>query len=100
MVAEGHEIGNHVTADEMSVRLSPEEFERKLHRAHDLFSGYAQVRWFRPASGWFNERMVGAIRELDDRLALGSIFPFDTHQSWPGFSSLLCWCERGRGRAR
>lgn len=97
MVAEGHEIGNHMTADEMSVRLSAEDFERKLHRAHDRLSSYAQVHWFRPASGWFNERMIGEMRELDYRLVLGSIFPFDTHQSWPGFSSWLVRTRSGPG---
>jgi peptidoglycan/xylan/chitin deacetylase (PgdA/CDA1 family) len=97
MAAEGHEIGNHMTADEMSVRLSPEEFARKLRGAHDALSPYAAVRWFRPASGWFNGRMIEQMRQLDYRLAMGSVFPFDTHLDWPGFSSWLVRTRSGPG---
>ncbi len=34
LVAEGHEVGNHLTRDEPSIRLTPAEFEAAWVRDH------------------------------------------------------------------
>ena len=58
IASNGHEIGNHHMEDAPSIRLSEVEFEKQLLQAHRILSEFAQVKWFRPASGWFNERML------------------------------------------
>jgi peptidoglycan/xylan/chitin deacetylase (PgdA/CDA1 family) len=77
IVAEGHEIGNHGRYDRSAIRLGPEEFVTDLRAAGQVLSGYAPVRWARPASGWYSATMVAAIRRNGYRCALGSVYPFD-----------------------
>ena len=84
MVDYGHELGNHLTEDKPSIKLSPQEFEVELLEAHAVLSKFAKPRWLRPASGWYNNTMVKIARKYGYQVALGSIFPFDTHipSSW------------------
>jgi peptidoglycan-N-acetylglucosamine deacetylase len=84
MVSQGHELGNHLTEDKPSIKLSPQEFEAELIEAHGILSKFAKVGWLRPGAGWHNNTMVEIARRHDYRVALGSIFPFDTHipSSW------------------
>lgn len=80
LVADGHELGNHMTVDESSVRLSPEAFEAKFLRADRTLSTYDDtISWFRPGMGWYNRRMLNLIEEKNYQLVLGSLFPYDTH---------------------
>ena len=87
LVAHGHELGNHLTADEASIRLSPTEFQTKLAQADTALSAYGPVHWFRPGMGRYNARMVQAAEQLGYRVALGSVFPYDTHIRWVSFLS-------------
>jgi peptidoglycan/xylan/chitin deacetylase (PgdA/CDA1 family) len=84
MVAEGHELGNHLTTDEASVRLPIEAFEKDLLQADQMISRFGEVRWFRPGSGWYNEAMLTVAEKHGYRCALGSVYPFDpqTGSAW------------------
>ncbi|OGP84511.1 MAG: hypothetical protein A2Y95_11030 [Deltaproteobacteria bacterium RBG_13_65_10] len=84
MVDENHELGNHLTRNEASIRLSPEKFERELLESHKVLSKYAAMRWFRPGTGRYNARMLAALHEHGYRCALGSVYPFDPQipSSW------------------
>ncbi len=75
IVAEGHELGNHLMSDRRSITLSAEEFERQLATTH--ISPFGPVRWFRPGSGWYNARMLEQIRPYHYRCVVGSIYPYD-----------------------
>jgi peptidoglycan/xylan/chitin deacetylase (PgdA/CDA1 family) len=77
MVAEGHEVGNHLTRDEPSIRLPSDAFEAELLTAHRELLRFAEPRWFRPGGGWFNDRMLSTARRHGYRCALGSVYPFD-----------------------
>lgn len=77
IVAEGHELGNHLMTDTPSITLSDEEFARQLAQAHALLSQYGQVRWFRPGSGWYNRRMLDQVKRYGYKLAIGSVYPYD-----------------------
>ncbi|HIE37590.1 MAG TPA: peptidoglycan-N-acetylglucosamine deacetylase [Anaerolineales bacterium] len=77
IVEEGHEIANHLTADRPSILLEPAEFERELVEAHEILSGFSDVRWFRPGSGWYNRAMLSTLQEHGYRCVLGSVYPFD-----------------------
>lgn len=78
-VARGHEIGNHLTRDEPSIRLSAAAFEASAREAGALLGGFAPVRWLRPGSGWYDAAMLDTIERLGYRCALGSVYPYDPH---------------------
>ncbi|MEL6903516.1 MAG: chitin deacetylase family protein [Cyanobacteria bacterium J06606_4] len=95
-VATGHEFGNHLTADEPSIRLSAEAFEADLLAAEEailpLLPGDASVEssglvWLRPGMGFYNSQMVSTARSHGYQLVLGSVFPYDTHIPSVGFAS-------------
>jgi len=84
LVDEGHEIGNHFTAEKpASFRLSPDDFERDLLEADAVLSGFGNVRWARPADGIFTGEMVETMERHGYRCALGSVYPFDTLRRSP-----------------
>lgn len=77
MVSDGHELGNHLTRDEPSIRLSRDQFEKTLLETDSILSRFAPVRWVRPGSGWYNQAMLSTMAEHGYRCALGSVYPFD-----------------------
>jgi peptidoglycan/xylan/chitin deacetylase (PgdA/CDA1 family) len=86
-VTEGHELGNHLTRDEASVRLAPAAFAAAVREADTVLQRFAPVRWLRPASGWYDDAMLDTIEREGHRCALGSIYPYDAHQPWVGVSA-------------
>jgi peptidoglycan-N-acetylglucosamine deacetylase len=79
-VAEGHELGNHLTRDEPSNRLRPDAFAAAIREADRVLGRFGTVRWLRPASGWYTDVMLDTIEHEGHRCALGSIYPYDAHQ--------------------
>ena len=79
IVAEGHELGNHLTHEEPSIRLAPAEFEAAAREAGEVLRGFAPVRWLRPGSAWYDAAMLTTIERLGYRCALGSLYPYDSH---------------------
>jgi peptidoglycan/xylan/chitin deacetylase (PgdA/CDA1 family) len=77
IIAEGHEIGNHMTTDRPSISLTPEAFEAALLSADSVLSRHGEPRWFRPASGWYDIEMLSTVESHGYRLALGSVYPYD-----------------------
>jgi peptidoglycan/xylan/chitin deacetylase (PgdA/CDA1 family) len=86
MISEGHELGNHMTTDEPSIKLSIEAFEHKLVEADRLLTQYTEVRWLRPGSGWYNDEMLAVIHDHGYRCALGSVYPYDPQVGSAWFS--------------
>jgi peptidoglycan/xylan/chitin deacetylase (PgdA/CDA1 family) len=84
MVNEGHELANHLGYDYPSIRLDPGDFEQQLIESDEALSRFADVRWFRPGSGWYNGKMLSIIQEHGYTCALGSVYPFDPQigSSW------------------
>lgn len=83
IVAEGHEIGNHMVADRPSIDLEPAHFERRLGQAHEILSRWQSPEWFRPGSGWYDEAMIEAVERQGYRMALGRIYPLDAAVAAP-----------------
>lgn len=77
MVAEGHELGNHLTKDERSINLSEQAFAHELIQANEVLSQYMDIRWMRPGSGFYNDTMLETIKEQGYQCALGSVYPYD-----------------------
>jgi peptidoglycan/xylan/chitin deacetylase (PgdA/CDA1 family) len=78
MVDAGHELGNHLTRDRPSRQLSSAEFEAALLEADSVLSRFAEVRWVRPGSGWYDDAMLSIIEKHGHRCALGSVYPYDS----------------------
>ena len=87
LIAEGHEIGNHFTRDQASIRLSTVDFEADLLRADSVLSRFGRVRWARPGSGWYSKSMVATMQRNGYRCALGSVYPFDVAIPSVGFAA-------------
>lgn len=77
MLTAGHEIGNHFSRKESSIRLNSVAFLRSFLRADTVLRRYAPVRWVRPGSGRYNERMLRTFADYQYQCALGSVHPFD-----------------------
>ena len=110
IIASGHEIGNHLTRDEPSIRMTPNSFDRAVRDADTVLRAFAPVRWLRPGSGWYTPAMIRTIERAGYRCALGSIYPFDAQLPSPAFASayilanvrpgavIVLHDRRGRGR--
>ena len=85
MVAEEHELGNHMMGSTPSLFLSSETFERRMRQAHEQLAPFDSVRWFRPASGLFDEAMQRQVEAYGYQLALGSIYPNDAQNPFVGY---------------
>ena len=79
----GHELGNHLTVDEPSIRLDSQAFEAALLTAEAAFLPYlpsdSQLKWLRPGMGFYTTKMVEVAQRYGYQLVLGSTFPYDTH---------------------
>ena len=87
MVDEGHELGHHMMVDEPSIDLSPDTFRSRFREMARILDGMGGSRVFRPASGWYDERMVRDAESLGYRTVLGSVYPFDAQLPFPGLAS-------------
>ncbi|RHZ73984.1 hypothetical protein CDV55_108470 [Aspergillus turcosus] len=85
LVRGGHELGNHAMRDEPSRALGDEVLSGQIAEVQARISAvYAdakveepKIRWFRPGSGFFSERMRSLVGALGLRIALGSVYPHD-----------------------
>lgn len=82
-VVDGHQLGNHLCRDGFSVWLGAAEFERQLLEAERVMSragggADSPPRWCRPGGGWFTPAMLRIAARHGYRLALGSVWPWDT----------------------
>lgn len=87
MLSAGHELGNHTTADIHSIGLSTPAFEQDLVKADAILKTFVQPQWLRPAGGWYNPEMISVAQKYNYKVALGSIFPYDTNISSPWFAT-------------
>ena len=79
VAAHGHELGNHLTREEPSIWLTPTAFVAAMREAGTVLSRFGPVRWLRPGSAWYNERLLDAIEGEGYGSALGSVYPFDPY---------------------
>ncbi len=85
MLEQGNEVGNHLWKDEPSIQLPLAKFEAELlktqQRIVDVDRGQhkpRQVSWLRPGGGMANREMIQVAQKYNYRVALGSIWPYDT----------------------
>ena len=87
IVSEGHELGNHMTHDEPSFELAPDDFERELLRAGEMLAPFGGTRWYRPGAGYYNDAMLDILDRHGYWCALGSIYPVDAQLPWSGLAA-------------
>jgi len=83
LVARGHELANHLTRDEPSIRLSPAAFGVAIREADRVLSRFSSLRWLRPGGGWYTGTMLDTLERAGYRCALGSVYPYDGGATWP-----------------
>ncbi len=93
LLDDGHELGHHMMLDEPSIDLSADTFRSRFREMDRILDGWGGSRVFRPASGWYDERMVREAASLGYRTVLGSVYPFDAQLPFPAFAS---WYVRHR----
>ena len=96
LIPEGHELGNHLSADRPAVALGPLAFARdaiETGKALEKIATHSgdgeRVRWLRPGSGFCSASQQAIARDLGDRVALGSIWPLDTLPIPPAISTQI-----------
>lgn len=87
LVAEGHELGHHMMLDEPSIDLSPETFRARFEEMDGILDDLGGSTVFRPASGWYDDRMVEEAARSGYRTVLGSVYPFDAQIPFPKVST-------------
>lgn len=78
IVADGHELGHHMMTATPSILLSSTSFESRMQQTARRLAPFGGAQWLRPASGWFNRRMVRQAEAKGYRVALGSIYSNDS----------------------
>ncbi|MBM2622044.1 polysaccharide deacetylase family protein [Actinoplanes sp. LDG1-06] len=78
IVAEGHEVANHLMRDERSVLVPDDQFRRDLAETTRLLTPYGKVRWFRPGSGFYTPRMLRSAADQGLRAVLGTLVAGNT----------------------
>jgi peptidoglycan/xylan/chitin deacetylase (PgdA/CDA1 family) len=79
IIAEGHSIGNHMKSTKAGWKLSYEEFVRDFDECAAVLRSHADVRFFRPPSGYATKEEVAYARSKGMEAILGSAYPFDAH---------------------
>lgn len=87
MLAEGHEVGNHMPADVPSATLSAERFAAEFRRSDARLRELgAAPTLFRPAGGGFNDARMGPVLDelgYEHQYVLGSYLPWDVAVTAP-----------------
>jgi peptidoglycan/xylan/chitin deacetylase (PgdA/CDA1 family) len=87
LVAEGHEVGNHLMRDRPAILLQRDEIARDIEQSHALLASLAPLRWARPSSGWYSRETVAALARQGYGCALGSVYPWDATIPSSAFAS-------------
>ena len=85
MIGEGHEIASHGFRERASILLSRAALETDLATTHTLLSEFGAIRWFRPASGFYDAELLELVGSHGYRSALGDVYPFDAFVPFSGF---------------
>jgi peptidoglycan/xylan/chitin deacetylase (PgdA/CDA1 family) len=84
IVRSGNELGNHAMHDEPSINVNSvtllneiNTVDKMINHAYEAAGEERQVRYFRPGSGIFSERILDLAAKAGYRTILGSIYPHD-----------------------
>ena len=83
----GNELAHHMMEDQPSIQLAPAQFRAEFLEMDSILRKNGGMRYFRPGSGWYNDRMVRDARKHGYRLVLGSVYPFDAQLPLPNLAA-------------
>lgn len=86
ILSEGHELGHHMMVDEPSIDLPPDTFKARFEEMDSILDRFGGSTVFRPASGWYNDRMLEEASRLGYRTVLGSVYAFDAQIPSPALA--------------
>jgi peptidoglycan/xylan/chitin deacetylase (PgdA/CDA1 family) len=88
-VAEGHEVGNHGTWHVPLPLLPSALVRREVRTTGELLARILghPPRYYRPALGWFNGRILELLREEGYRPVIGDVYPVDSKK--PGTERIV-----------
>lgn len=93
MLKQGHELGHHMTSDQVTVGLSDDDLTRQFEKAAGVLESFGPIEWFRAGSGRYDDRVLALTRAHGYRIAMASVFPIDTlvtdPESVAGFASVM-----------
>lgn len=104
MVAEGHELGNHMPADKKYHRMGKDEFEQELLKTEAALkklqpdwpvwqNNEAEAqKWFRPPSGRLSQAMADTLDVHGYTIVLGDVYSNDVvaQHLTPWLSDFVC----------
>jgi peptidoglycan/xylan/chitin deacetylase (PgdA/CDA1 family) len=87
LLTDGHELANHGFEEARAIFQSEAEFEASIRKTHERLAalaaetGTAVSTWYRPGWGLYDRDMHAYVAEppYGYRIALGDVFPQDTH---------------------
>jgi len=112
ITSQGHELGNHTMTNANSLLISDSQLRKDIENTDEILKNYLtneillnyrneeslqtyrkndenhenyrkkKVKWFRPGSGWYSQRMVKTVKEFKYKLVLGSVYPHDPFMIW------------------
>ena len=77
--AAGHEIGNHLFTERISVALPKEEFVAELRRTDAILRPEGPPKWCRPGNGWITPPLVDLMNAQGYTPCLGTAIPLDVY---------------------
>ena len=94
LIRSGNELGNHAMRDEPSRLLDDSNLlsqiksvENMIHEAYDAVEVARPPRYFRPGSGFFNQRIRQITDKLNYRVVLGDVYPHDPQIPHPSINA-------------
>jgi len=84
IVREGHEIANHGWGPMMPLFMSTNQVRAEIARTDSLLRAFGEPRWFRPSTGFYNQRVLRAVEAEGYRIALGSVYSNDPQVTFVG----------------
>lgn len=85
----GHEICNHTSHRNASVRLPVDTFEVSVSDCSKRIEEITGVspKWFRPGSGFWNNRITQYVQNMGMQTVLGDVYPHDAHIPIPAINA-------------
>lgn len=78
IIAEGHEIGNHMYDHNFSILLDADDFRDQLSTTNNLLiQNQISPVWYRPGGGLYNQSMATQAESMGYKICLGSVYPYD-----------------------